>query len=84
MPIRKWHVGRIALLWAWGIVLSIVLIQIISKTTNFVLGFILIATLLAILITLSIITWKWFGDVGEQESDKPKSKKLPDERVPGL
>jgi hypothetical protein len=62
MAIRKWHVGKIGLLWAWGIALCIVLIQIISKTTNFVLGFILIATLLAIFITLSVITWKWFGD----------------------
>ena len=61
MPIPKWHVGKIAILWGWGILLSIVLVQIISRTTNFVPGFILIAVPLAILITLSVITWKWFG-----------------------
>ena len=61
MAIRKWHVGKIVLLWAWGVVLSIVLIQIIIRTTNFVPGFILIATMLAIWIALSMITWKWLG-----------------------
>jgi len=48
-------------LWAWGIALCVVLIQIISRTTNFVPGFILIGALPAILVTLSAITWKWLG-----------------------
>ena len=61
MAIKKWHTGKIALLWAWGIALCVVLIQIISRTTNFVPGFILIGALLAILVTLSVITWKWLG-----------------------
>jgi hypothetical protein len=52
---------KIALLWAWGIALCVVLIQITSRTTNFVPGFILIGALLAILVTLSAITWKWLG-----------------------
>ncbi len=46
------------LLWAWGVVLSVVLIQIIIRTANFVPGFILIALMLAIWIALSVITWK--------------------------
>jgi hypothetical protein len=61
MAIRKWHVGKIALLWAWGIVLCVMLIQVILRTANFVPGFILIAAGLAILVTLSGITWKWLG-----------------------
>jgi hypothetical protein len=44
-----------------GIVLSIVLIQIIVRTANFVPGFIFIALMLAIWIALSVITWKWLG-----------------------
>jgi hypothetical protein len=61
MAIRKWHIGKIVLLWAWGIALCLGLIQIITKTENFVPGFILIGALLTILVTLSVITWKWLG-----------------------
>ena len=61
MAIRHWHMGKIVLLWAWGIAVSLVLIQIISRTTHFVPGFMLIAVLVAILLTLSVITWKWLG-----------------------
>jgi hypothetical protein len=61
MAIRQWHVGKLILLWAWGFALSVVLIQIIVRTTSFVPGFALIGTLLAILLTLSVITWKWLG-----------------------
>jgi hypothetical protein len=61
MAIRKWHVGKIVLLWAWGLILTIVLIQIVSRTTNFVPGFILIGMMLAVWVALSVITWKWFS-----------------------
>ena len=61
MAIPKWHVGNIVLLWSWGVFLCLVLIQVIIKTASFVPGFILIGLMLAILIVLSVITWKWFG-----------------------
>jgi hypothetical protein len=61
MAIEKWHVGKIVLLWAWGFALCFVLIQIITRTTSFVPGFALIGALLAILLTLSVITWKWLS-----------------------
>jgi hypothetical protein len=58
---RKWHVGKIVLLWAWGIALCVVLIQIIIRTENFVPGFMIVGALLAVLMTLSVITWKWLS-----------------------
>ena len=61
MAIKHWHMGKIVLMWAWGIALMVGLIQVISKTTNFVPGFMLIGALLAIPLTLSVITWKWLG-----------------------
>jgi hypothetical protein len=61
MAIKQWHMGKIVLLWAWGIALCVVLINLISRTTNFVPGFILIGIFLAILLALSVITWKWFS-----------------------
>jgi len=65
MAIRKWHVGKIAILWAWGIAICVLLIQIIVQTKNFVPGFLLIGALLAVLLCLSVISWKWFG--GKEE-----------------
>ena len=63
MAIRKWHVGKIVLLWAWGLVLCIVVIQIIIHldAANWALGLALVVVLLATLVALSVITWKWFG-----------------------
>jgi hypothetical protein len=61
MAITHWHWGKLVLLWAWGVVLSLVLIQIIVRTTNFIPGFALIGTLLGVLLALSVITWKWLG-----------------------
>ena len=61
MPIRKWHAGKLVLLWIWGVAVCFVLIQIILRTSNFVPGFILIGLLLAILIALSVLTWIWLG-----------------------
>jgi hypothetical protein len=61
MAIRKWHVGKIGLLWAWGIASCVVIIQVVVRTKDFVPGFILIGALLTILVSLSVITWKWFS-----------------------
>jgi len=62
MAVKQWHVGRIVLLWAWGIALSAVLIVVITRTENFIPGFIYLGVLLAILIALSAVTWRWFGE----------------------
>ena len=62
MAIKRWHVGRIVLLWMWGIAISTVLISVISRTQNFVPGFIYLGALLLILVALTVITWQWFGE----------------------
>ena len=61
MAIRQWHWGKLLLLWAWGGALCLVLVQVIIRTTSFVPGFALIGAVLAVLLTLSAITWKWLG-----------------------
>jgi len=61
MAIQKWHWGKISLLWAWGIVASVAIVQVAVRTTNFVPGFILMGLLLAVLGGLSVITWKWLS-----------------------
>jgi len=61
MPIRNWHVGKVGILWAWGIAVCFVIIQVVVRTSDFVLGFILIGAVVAILLSLSVVTWKWFS-----------------------
>src|SRR5206468_12398851 len=53
--------GEIAILWGWGIAICFVLTQIILRTTKFVPGFVLVATFLAILVTLSVLTCQLVG-----------------------
>lgn len=61
MAIRKWHIGKVILLWVWGLVLCILALQVLKSTQNFVVGFMVIGAILAIPIALSVITWKWLG-----------------------
>ena len=60
MAIRKWHVGKVILLWAWGAIFCGIIILTIIGTKEWspgpALGLILVTTLL-----LSVIKWKWFG-----------------------
>jgi hypothetical protein len=63
MAIKEWHVGKVILLWAWGLVLCMLALQDLKGIPkgNFVHGFMVIGALLAIPITLSVITWKWLS-----------------------
>ena len=65
MAIRRWHVGKIVLLWAWGVLLCAIIIGGIIGTKEWSpgpgLGLVLVLMLLAVLVALSIVTWKWFG-----------------------
>lgn len=61
MAIRSWHGGKIILLWAWGIAACLLIVQVIVRTAHFVPGFLLLGGLLAILIALSAVTWKWLS-----------------------
>jgi len=61
MAIKKWHVGKVILLWAWGVVLCTLALQILKSTGNFVVGFIVIGALIVLPVSLSVITWKWLS-----------------------
>ena len=61
MAVRSWHVGKIVLLWAWGVVLVILALDALKKIDNPVTGFGLIVGLVAIPIALSVVTWRWLG-----------------------
>ena len=61
MAIRKWHVGKVVLLWLWGLALCALIVSLLKRTTTFIIGFPLIGLLFAILVSLSVVTWKWFS-----------------------
>jgi hypothetical protein len=64
MSIRKWHAGKLMILWAWGGVFAAVLLtSFLSqpvRSTPWLHLFELAACLL-ILILLSIVTWRWLS-----------------------
>jgi len=61
LAVRSWHVGKIVLLWAWGIALVVLALDVLRKVDNPFTGFGLIAGLIAIPIALSVLTWRWLG-----------------------
>ena len=78
MAVKKWHFGKLVILWAWGAALSVVLFkltEILAKSISkgqaivdsaqsrvaTVTGTGLSAAIVAVLITLSVLTWIWLG-----------------------
>lgn len=65
MSIRRWHVGKLIILWAWGGVGAALLLtdfrsgSVSAEPLRYLLE-LLIA--LAILAALTIVTWRWLGE----------------------
>ena len=73
MAIRRWHWGKIVILWAWGAAITGPLL--FRFLTQPVQNDPLVSTIgffgsLAILIALSVVTWRWLGN--QDESPPPK------------
>lgn len=61
MDVKNWHVGKLVILWAWGIVVIGIALQVLEKIKHFTTGFIVIGAIFVIPIVLSVITWKWLS-----------------------
>jgi hypothetical protein len=66
MRIKTWHMGKIVLLWAWGIAVIIIDLYVLKEygaalTEHVLIGFTLLTLLLIIPIGLSILTWHWLS-----------------------
>jgi hypothetical protein len=65
MAIRRWHYGKLVMLWAWGVALMFVCYQVLRSMGDtqsglgLAAGFVMIAAVIAIPVGLSVITWKW-------------------------
>lgn len=62
MKIRKWHFGKLIIIFTWSSVLEIILYSIaISDKTRAVLGILVSIGLFVIPIILSVIMWIWLS-----------------------
>jgi hypothetical protein len=62
--IRRWHWGKIVLLWAWGgLVVALLLTRFLSQRADAdpaMASFSFLGSLL-VLLALSVVTWLWLG-----------------------
>ena len=61
MAIAKWHIGKVLLLWAWGLLLVAIANGFLLKEPHFVVGTGLLAAEAVVFVVLSVITWMWFS-----------------------
>jgi hypothetical protein len=64
MSIRRWHWGKIVILWAWGgLLVALLLTRFLSKKAELdpaVSSLSFVGSVL-ILAALTIVTWMWLG-----------------------
>jgi len=64
VSIRKWHYGKLIILWSWGALVSALLLTH-YQTTNVkdspALHFCEILSVIIFLLALSAVTWRWLG-----------------------
>jgi hypothetical protein len=68
MRIKKWHFGKLIILWSWGgllAALSLTLFLSGPVSASPVLHLLSFGATFAILVTLSAITWHWLS--GKEE-----------------
>jgi hypothetical protein len=64
MPVRKWHYGKIVILWIWGGLvagLSLTLFMSRPVETSPVAHLIEAVLFLVTTVALSFVTWHWLG-----------------------
>jgi hypothetical protein len=64
LDIRRWHWGKIVILWAWGgVLVALLLTNFLSSPATITPALSTITFLggLLILLVLTAITWKWLG-----------------------
>jgi Ca2+-dependent lipid-binding protein len=59
LNIKKWHVGKLVILWIWGLVLSGLGLSMVTAVTSWVFGYLIIAVTLSMPVVLSVVTWRW-------------------------
>jgi len=71
--IRRWHWGKLAILWAWGGGISGLLLTGFLSTPpreHPALSLVMLLGTVAIVASLSVITWVWLG--GKETGDEAR------------
>ena len=72
MPIRRWHWGKIAILWAWGgLVVALLLTSFLTQQADLdptISSRSFVGSVL-ILGALTIVTWLWLGGKEKAATD---------------
>ena len=63
MSIRKWHAGKLIILWAWGGAFAAPMLTDSLRPPVPTPGIQLLELIssLLVLISLSVVTWRWLG-----------------------
>jgi hypothetical protein len=73
MRIKRWHWGKIAILWAWGgIVVALLLTKFLSQRAEAdpaISSMSFVGSVL-ILVALTIVTWVWLGGKDQAPDDR--------------
>jgi hypothetical protein len=73
IKIRRWHWGKIVILWSWGgLVVALLMTRFLSQEVGIdpltsTISFLLAA---AILVSLTVVTWIWLGGKDGAPSDQ--------------
>lgn len=73
MDIRRWHWGKIVMLWAWGGTASALLLTrfvLVEVQDAPLVSLLALGGFLAILLALSVVTWQWLG--GKESKEKAR------------
>ena len=82
MNVKRWHIGKVVMVWAWGAVIVVVLLHFLREKQadlqqHVLLGFVVLALIFAIPIALSILTWRWL--TGREEAAAKAARTTPPE-----
>jgi hypothetical protein len=73
MSIRRWHWGKIVILWAWGgLLVALLLTRFLSQRAEVDPAVSLLSFLGSTLIlgVLTIVTWLWLGGKDDASTDR--------------
>ena len=69
VAVKDWHVGKLGLLWGWGVVLIAFALNLVQKIDNPFLGFALLLGVVSVPILLTFLTWRWLSGKEQQRLD---------------
>jgi hypothetical protein len=73
MNIRRWHWGKLVILWSWGgLIAALLMTRFLSQEVGIdpltsTVSFLLAA---AILLSVTVVTWVWLGGKDGAPSDR--------------